>query len=85
MQLDNPGFLKQPQDRSLTTSIHSRLRGLGPHRSTGENNHGYSWGKTAVEMALLRQAALSKAPERVRVGSETRMLLACSAYDISEQ
>jgi 6,7-dimethyl-8-ribityllumazine synthase len=35
-------------------------------RSTGENNHGYSWGKTAVEMALLRQAALSpKGPERV--------------------
>lgn len=35
-------------------------------RSTGENNHGISWGKTAVEMALMRTAALSKAPERVR-------------------
>ena len=27
-------------------------------RSTGDNNHGYDWGKTAVEMALLRTAAL---------------------------
>uniref|UniRef100_A0A7S2RMT1 6,7-dimethyl-8-ribityllumazine synthase n=1 Tax=Rhizochromulina marina TaxID=1034831 RepID=A0A7S2RMT1_9STRA len=29
-------------------------------RSTGENNHGLSWGKTAVEMALLRQSALGQ-------------------------
>ncbi len=35
-------------------------------RSKGENNHGLSWGKTAVEMALLRNAALSKGPDRVR-------------------
>ena len=27
-------------------------------RSTGDNNHGDSWGKTAVEMALLRRDAL---------------------------
>ncbi len=27
-------------------------------RSTGDNNHGYDWGKTAVEMALLRTEAL---------------------------
>jgi len=29
-------------------------------RSTGKNNHGIGWGKTAVEMALLRNAALGK-------------------------
>ena len=28
-------------------------------RSTGDNNHGYDWGKTAVEMALLRNEALN--------------------------
>lgn len=27
-------------------------------RSCGDNNHGYDWGKTAVEMALLRLEAL---------------------------
>ena len=27
-------------------------------RSSGDNNHGYDWGKTAVEMALLRTEAL---------------------------
>lgn len=27
-------------------------------RSTGDNNHGYDWGKTAVEMALLRTEAM---------------------------
>lgn len=27
-------------------------------RSSGDNNHGYDWGKTAVEMALLRSEAL---------------------------
>lgn len=27
-------------------------------RSSGDNNHGYDWGKTAVEMALLRNEAL---------------------------
>ena len=28
-------------------------------RSTGDNNHGYDWGKTAVEMALLRNEAMN--------------------------
>jgi 6,7-dimethyl-8-ribityllumazine synthase len=28
-------------------------------RSTGDSNHGYDWGKTAVEMALLRNEALN--------------------------
>ena len=28
-------------------------------RSSGDNNHGYDWGKTAVEMALLRADALA--------------------------
>lgn len=28
-------------------------------RSSGDNNHGYDWGKTAVEMALLRNEALA--------------------------
>ena len=28
-------------------------------RSSGDNNHGYDWGKTAVEMALLRNQALN--------------------------
>jgi 6,7-dimethyl-8-ribityllumazine synthase len=36
-------------------------------RSKGENNHGVSWGKTAVEMALLRTAAMAKGPNRVSV------------------
>jgi 6,7-dimethyl-8-ribityllumazine synthase len=27
-------------------------------RSTGDNNHGYDWGKSAVEMALLRTEAM---------------------------
>jgi len=27
-------------------------------RSSGDNNHGYDWGKTAVEMALLRTEAM---------------------------
>jgi len=30
-------------------------------RSTGDSNHGYDWGKTAVEMALLRSQALGMA------------------------
>jgi 6,7-dimethyl-8-ribityllumazine synthase len=30
-------------------------------RSTGSNNHGIGWGKTAVEMAILRNEALGKA------------------------
>ena len=28
-------------------------------RSSGDNNHGYDWGKTAVEMGLLRLEALN--------------------------
>ena len=28
-------------------------------RSGGDNNHGYDWGKTAVEMALLRNQAMN--------------------------
>ena len=28
-------------------------------RSSGDNNHGYDWGKTAVEMALLRNEAMN--------------------------
>jgi 6,7-dimethyl-8-ribityllumazine synthase len=28
-------------------------------RSSADNNHGYDWGKTAVEMALLRNQALN--------------------------
>jgi hypothetical protein len=28
-------------------------------RSSDDNNHGYDWGKTAVEMALLRNEALN--------------------------
>jgi len=28
-------------------------------RSTGNNNHGEDWGKTAVEMAILRNEALN--------------------------
>lgn len=33
-------------------------------RSTGDNNHGYSWGMAAVEMALLRSDALKPVPQR---------------------
>ncbi len=28
-------------------------------RSSGNNNHGFDWGKTAVEMAILRNEALN--------------------------
>lgn len=31
------------------------------NRSSGDTNHGYDWGKTAVEMALLRTEALGQA------------------------
>lgn len=31
-------------------------------RSSGDSNHGYDWGKTAVEMALLRCEALNIKP-----------------------
>ena len=30
----------------------------------GDNNHGYSWGMAAVEMALLRSDALKPVPQR---------------------
>uniref|UniRef100_A0A7S1BJ35 6,7-dimethyl-8-ribityllumazine synthase n=1 Tax=Corethron hystrix TaxID=216773 RepID=A0A7S1BJ35_9STRA len=35
-------------------------------RSTGDNNHGYGWGKTAIEMALLRNEALGKTGKKNR-------------------
>lgn len=63
---------KSPQQIQLQTTIPVIFgvltcmdEGQAKARSTGENNHGISWGKTAVEMALMRTAALSKAPERV--------------------
>jgi 6,7-dimethyl-8-ribityllumazine synthase len=34
-------------------------------RAFGPNNHGISWGKTAVEMALLRQSALGQGKKSV--------------------
>lgn len=38
-------------------------------RSSGDNNHGYDWGKTAVEMALLRTEALGgKADKKAKLG-----------------
>lgn len=33
-------------------------------RSSDDNNHGYDWGKTAVEMALLRNEALGMAGKK---------------------
>eukprot|EP00567_Pseudictyota_dubia_P007358 CAMPEP_0197438636 /NCGR_PEP_ID=MMETSP1175-20131217/5564_1 /TAXON_ID=1003142 /ORGANISM="Triceratium dubium, Strain CCMP147" /LENGTH=223 /DNA_ID=CAMNT_0042968397 /DNA_START=58 /DNA_END=729 /DNA_ORIENTATION=- len=38
-------------------------------RSSGDNNHGYDWGKTAVEMALLRNQALGMAGQKGKMGS----------------
>ena len=39
-------------------------------RSSGDNNHGYDWGKTAVEMALLRNEALNmKAMPKAKLGA----------------
>ena len=32
-------------------------------RSSGDSNHGYDWGKTAVEMGLLRMEALNIKPD----------------------
>ena len=37
-------------------------------RSSGDNNHGYDWGKTAVEMALLRLDALGAASKPTGMG-----------------
>mmetsp|Transcript_66385 Transcript_66385/g.191644 ORF Transcript_66385/g.191644 Transcript_66385/m.191644 type:complete len:223 (+) Transcript_66385:52-720(+) len=37
-------------------------------RSSGDNNHGYDWGKTAVEMALLRMEALN-----IKAGSDEKL------------
>eukprot|EP00529_Nitzschia_sp_RCC80_P028155 CAMPEP_0113486500 /NCGR_PEP_ID=MMETSP0014_2-20120614/25028_1 /TAXON_ID=2857 /ORGANISM="Nitzschia sp." /LENGTH=269 /DNA_ID=CAMNT_0000380173 /DNA_START=153 /DNA_END=962 /DNA_ORIENTATION=+ /assembly_acc=CAM_ASM_000159 len=44
-------------------------------RSTGNNNHGYDWGKTAVEMALLRNEALNmKGPAGGSSGSKSKLM-----------
>jgi 6,7-dimethyl-8-ribityllumazine synthase len=40
-------------------------------RSSGDNNHGYDWGKTAVEMALLRNEALGKTVKMGNMGFNT--------------
>lgn len=37
-------------------------------RSCGESNHGCDWGKTAVEMALLKKAAFGKGSKRGSMG-----------------
>ena len=37
-------------------------------RSTGENNHGDGWGKTAVEMALLRKEAMGTNKKQMGFG-----------------
>jgi hypothetical protein len=43
-------------------------------RSSGDNNHGYDWGKTAVEMALLRGEALGmKGTEGIAKSSSASM------------
>merc|ERR1712151_1038578 len=39
-------------------------------RSTGESNHGYDWGKTAVEMALLRSEATGMSNALVNGGAK---------------
>lgn len=44
----------------LTTMTEAQAK----DRSTGDNNHGYSWGMAAVEMALLRSDALKPVPQR---------------------
>ena len=38
-------------------------------RSSGDNNHGYDWGKTAVEMGLLRMEALN-----IKAGSNDKLV-----------
>lgn len=39
-------------------------------RSSGDNNHGYDWGKTAVEMALLRNQAMDiKSAKEAKLGA----------------
>eukprot|EP00594_Rhizosolenia_setigera_P017776 CAMPEP_0178956178 /NCGR_PEP_ID=MMETSP0789-20121207/10071_1 /TAXON_ID=3005 /ORGANISM="Rhizosolenia setigera, Strain CCMP 1694" /LENGTH=214 /DNA_ID=CAMNT_0020638001 /DNA_START=81 /DNA_END=725 /DNA_ORIENTATION=- len=43
-------------------------------RSTGDNNHGYDWGKTAVEMALLRRQALGGKKSEMGFGKVTEDL-----------
>eukprot|EP00591_Stephanopyxis_turris_P000974 CAMPEP_0195521000 /NCGR_PEP_ID=MMETSP0794_2-20130614/17758_1 /TAXON_ID=515487 /ORGANISM="Stephanopyxis turris, Strain CCMP 815" /LENGTH=222 /DNA_ID=CAMNT_0040650453 /DNA_START=53 /DNA_END=721 /DNA_ORIENTATION=+ len=40
-------------------------------RSTGDNNHGEGWGKTAVEMALLKTAALGSKKKMGSMGFGT--------------
>ena len=48
-------------------------------RSSGDNNHGYDWGKTAVEMALLRLDALGAASKPTGMGFSSP-----TALDIKE-
>jgi hypothetical protein len=38
-------------------------------RSSGDNNHGYDWGKTAVEMAILRNEALN-----IKTAAKTKLM-----------
>ena len=38
-------------------------------RSSGNSNHGYDWGKTAVEMACLKQDATGKGASAGKLGS----------------
>jgi len=40
-------------------------------RSAGDNNHGYDWGKTAVEMALLRREAAGDGKTSSGMGFDT--------------
>ena len=43
-------------------------------RSSGDSNHGYDWGKTAVEMALLRSEAVgSGKPSGMGFSSPTEL------------
>lgn len=37
-------------------------------RSVGDNNHGLSWGSTAVEMALLKKAAMGEKGSGSKIG-----------------
>lgn len=49
-------------------------------RSTGDNNHGYDWGKTAVEMALLRTEALGG-----KKGEESKEMLAAMGFNKGDE
>lgn len=49
-------------------------------RSTGDNNHGYDWGKTAVEMGLLRTEALGG-----KKGEESKEMLAAMGFNKGDE